>query len=98
MPSRMRSIYEVRTPCYFSNVFTFRGLALTHLPKCSQRRDHPWVPHATDELQGRDLQNATNDICEACLAQSDTQSMQGLIEQLSAVVQLEGTTDWISNP
>ena len=28
-----------------SNVFTHKGMALTHLPKCPLRRDNPWVPH-----------------------------------------------------
>ena len=69
-------------------------LPKAHLPKCPLRRDNPWVPHAGAELQGRDLQRATNDICIApLLARSGAQSMDGLMEQLGAVVKLKITTD-----
>ena len=48
---------------YFSNVFTCKRLALTHLPKkWPLRSENPWVPHAGAELRRRDLQRGTNDI------------------------------------
>ena len=76
---------RARTARYFSNVFTRKGLALAHLPKCPLRRDNPWVPHAGAELRGRDLQRARNDICIAPrLARSRAQSMDSLMEQLTA--------------
>ena len=51
-------------------------------------------PLPTKELRGRDLQRATNDICIAPrLARSGAQSMDDLMEQLSAVVQLMSITD-----
>ena len=84
---------------YFSNVFTRKGLALTHLPKCTLRRDNHWVPHAGAKIRGRDLQRATNDICIAPrLARSGTQSMDGLMEQLSVEIQLKSITDEAQNP
>ena len=43
----MRHALAVR---YFSDMFTRKGLALTHLPKCPLRRDNPWVPNAGAEL------------------------------------------------
>ena len=86
--------HRVCAPRYFSNVFTRKGLALTHLSKCPLRRDNLWVPHAGAELRGRDLQRATNDICVAPhLARFGTQNMDGLVEQHSAVVQLRSITD-----
>ena len=86
----------MRDFCY---VFTCKGLALTHLSKCPLRRDNPLVPHAGAELRGRDLQRATNDICIAPrLARSGAQSMDGLMEQVSAVFQLKSITDSAQNP
>ena len=50
--------------------------------------------HAGAELPGWDLQRATNGICIALrLARSGAQSMEGLMEQLSAVVQLKSIMD-----
>ena len=85
---------RARTARYFSNVFNRKGLALTHIPKCPLRRDNPWVPHIGAELRGRDLPRATNNICIAPrLARSVAQSLDGLMEQRSAVVQLKSITD-----
>ena len=36
---------RVRVVRYFSNVFTRKGLALTHLAKCPLGTNNPWVPH-----------------------------------------------------
>ena len=78
----------MHTARYFSNTFTRKGLALTHLSKCPLRRDNPRVPHAGAKLPGRD------GICMvSLLAQSGAQSMDGLMEQLSAVVQIKSITD-----
>ena len=85
---------RARTARYFSNVFTRKGLAVTHLPKCPLRRDNPWVLHAGADLRGRDLQRATNNICSTPhLARSGAQSMDGLMDQLSAIFQLKSITD-----
>ena len=44
--SHREYLRRARTALYFSNVFTRKGLALAHLPKCPLRRDNPWGPHA----------------------------------------------------
>ena len=89
----------MRSPHNFSDVFTCKGLALTHLPKCPLRRDNPWVTHTGAELRGRDLQGATNNIRIAPhLARSRAQSMDALMKQLSAILQLKSITDSARNP
>ena len=103
MESSMKNTWREYLRCagtthYFSNLFTYTGLALTHLPRWRLRRDHPWVPHVEAEFRGRDLERATNDICIAPrLARFGAQSMDGLMSQLSAAVQVKSITDYAQN-
>ena len=87
--------YLRRARATFPMCLPVRGLALTHLPKCPLWRDNPWVPHAGAELRGCDPQRATNDICIAPrLARFGAQSMDSLMEQVGAVVQLSSTPEY----
>ena len=80
------SICTASTARYFSNMFTRKGLALTHLPKCPLRRDDPHLcKHPTT--------SSYNKRYAPRLARSGAQSMDGLMEQLSAVVQLKSIMD-----